>query len=237
MKTLYYSAFMLLLTLTANAQDSDYKKYFLTEQECLKGMHFIPAPPAFNSVEFANDIYFYNWGKQQRETPRGQQAATDEVERLEKVYSEVIGFTISKEETPDIFWLAQMAVNDGTRANRNVKNHYKRTRPFAYFNEPSLVSQDDDKERSTFSYPSGHTIRGWMYALTLACVVPDSTDVLINRAREYGLSRVICGRHYKSDVDASLILASAVFSRLNSCEAFQEQLKKARKEYAKLRKN
>ena len=228
---------MLLLALTVNAQEQDFQQYYLTEQESPEGMHFIPAPPAFSSVEFCNDIFYYNWGKQQRETPRGKQAAIDEVERLEKIYSPVIGITISKEETPAIFWLAQKAVNDGTRANRNVKNYYKRQRPFAYFNEPSLVSQSDEKERSTFSYPSGHTIRGWMYALALATLVPDSTEVLMNRAREYGLSRVICGRHYKSDIDASLMLATAVFAKLANNEAFQEQLKKARKEYAKLRKN
>jgi acid phosphatase (class A) len=46
------------------------------------------------------------------------------------------------------------------------------------------------------------------------------------------MNRVICGRHYKSDVDASLIEATAIMSRLMSNEAFLAQLARARKEYA-----
>ena len=41
---------------------------------------------------------------------------------------------------------------------------------------------------------------------------------------------------YKSDIDASLVEATAVMSRLLSNAAFLEQLEKARKEYARLRK-
>ena len=40
---------------------------------------------------------------------------------------------------------------------------------------------------------------------------------------------------YKSDIDASLVEATAVMSRLLSNAAFLEQLEKARKEYARLR--
>ena len=49
------------------------------------------------------------------------------------------------------------------------------------------------------------------------------------------INRVICGRHYKSDIDASLVEATAVMSRLLCNAAFLEQLEKARREYARLR--
>ena len=103
-------------------------------------------------------------------------------------------------------------------------------------NERSLVADQDSAYASSYSYPSGHSARGWVYALTLALVVPDSTEALIRRAQEFALNRVICGRHWKSDTDASLIMATAVMSRLLSNEAFLEQLKKAREEYALMRK-
>ena len=126
--------------------------------------------------------------------------------------------------------------NAGANAtNKIAKNYFRRTRPFVYYQEPSLVSEDDKKEETTYSYPSGHSARGWVYAFTLALVVPDSTETLIARAQEYALNRVICGRHYKSDVDASLIEATAIMSRLMSNAAFLEQLDKARKEYARMR--
>ena len=113
----------------------------------------------------------------------------------------------------------------------STQDYYRRTRPFAYFNEPSLVSAIDSVKRNTYSYPSGHAVRGWMYALTLALVVPDATEELMKRAEEYAMSRIICGRHYKSDIEASLVEATAIMSRLLSNEAFTKQLSKAREEY------
>jgi acid phosphatase (class A) len=65
-------------------------------------------------------------------------------------------------------------------------------------------------------------------------VVPDSTEALIRRAQEYAINRVICGRHYKSDIDAALVEATAVMCRLASNAAFQAQLVRAREEYDKL---
>jgi acid phosphatase (class A) len=108
-------------------------------------------------------------------------------------------------------------------------------RPFTYFKEPSMTPDSDTYYGRTYSYPSGHCTRGWVYALTLALVVPDSTESLIARAQDYAIGRVICGHHWKSDTEASLIEATAVMSRLLSNATFLEQLEKARREYARLR--
>jgi acid phosphatase (class A) len=71
--------------------------------------------------------------------------------------------------------------------------------------------------------------------MTLALVVPDSTEALMARAQQFAMNRLICGRHWKSDIDASLVEATVVMNRLMSNAAFLEQLEKARKEYARLR--
>jgi acid phosphatase (class A) len=98
-----------------------------------------------------------------------------------------------------------------------------------------LVEEEDSTYIESFSYPSGHSVRGWVYALTLALVVPDSTEALISRAQEYAVNRVVCGRHWKSDTEASLIEATALMSRLLSNEQFLAQLERARREYAQLK--
>ena len=56
----------------------------------------------------------------------------------------------------------------------------------------------------------------------------------MNRAREYALSRIICGRHWKSDIDASLMLTAGLFANVVVTEAYQAQLAKARAEYASI---
>lgn len=51
-----------------------------------------------------------------------------------------------------------------------------------------------------------------------------------------GQSRVICGYHFQSDVDAARIVASAVVARLHANDAFVKQLNKAKDEFSKLQK-
>mgnify|MGYP003064931414 CR=1 FL=1 len=49
-----------------------------------------------------------------------------------------------------------------------------------------------------------------------------------------GQSRVICGYHFQSDVDAGRLVASAVVARLHANKEFMEQLTKAKVEFTKL---
>ena len=210
---------------------------FLTKEELSHAARYIPKPPQPSSGAFENDRYYYNWGKEQRQTPRGTLAAIDEVQSTSKAFSPVVGFLISPDETPEIYKLVEGARMDARAANRYAKEQFKRTRPFVYFNEPSINPTTDELYKDSYSFPSGHSARGYVYALTLALVVPDSTEALMARAQDFALNRVICGRHWKSDTDASLVEATVVMSRLLSNAAFLEQLEKARKEYARLRKN
>lgn len=210
---------------------------FLKRDQLPNGIRFLPAPPSLGSPEFANDEYYYQWGKEQRrDADVARQAEADEIGWTSTAFSPAVGFTISPDSTPEIFKLVEGARKDAHRANSIVKKHYQRRRPFAHFGEPSLVERYDSAEVNTFSFPSGHSSRGWIYAMVLATVVPDSTEALMLRARQYALNRVICGRHYKSDIDASLMVATATFCKLMADDEFQRQLARAREEYARIRK-
>ena len=233
-----WSLTILSVSMAANAQTQQKLKIesFLSNDQLPDVVLFLPNPPSDDSPEYANDLYYYHWGKAQRDTPAGRQAAIDECAWTSTAFSPAVGFTISPNETPEIFKLVEGARKSANETNKRAKNHYMRIRPFSKFNEPSLVPEYDDEERTTYSYPSSHSVRGWVYAMTLAVCIPDSTEALMLRARKYAMNRVICGRHYKSDVDASHIVATAVFCKLMSNPAFQKQLKKARKEYKHIRK-
>ena len=66
------------------------------------------------------------------------------------------------------------------------------------------------------SYPSGHTAIGWATALVLAEINVDRQNEILKRGYEMGQSRVICGYHFQSDVDAARLVASAVVARLHA---------------------
>ena len=70
--------------------------------------------------------------------------------------------------------------------------------------------------------------------LTLTELNPSRGNEIMKHAYEYGQSRVICGYHYQSDVDAGRLCASVGYAAVHSSEGFQKQMTKAKKEIAKI---
>jgi len=214
-----------------------YPDPYVSDEQRPSGLKWLPDPPKMTGADFTYDFYYYQWGREQREDKKvSEQALFDERAPLDSVYEGVMKINLGKETTPEIYLLCERAVTDVQSANREVKNAWQRTRPFAQFKEPSLKPWDDEEDASTYSYPSGHSSRGWMYAFVLTTVAPEFAEQLFARAREYAMNRVICGHHWKSDVDASLMLASGIFAVIVGTDAYQQQLVKARAEYERIRK-
>lgn len=69
--------------------------------------------------------------------------------------------------------------------------------------------------------------------MILARVAPDRESELMARAEEYETSRLICGMHFPTDVEAGHIVATAVVAHLDASSQFQSDLAKARQELTK----
>ena len=115
---------------------------------------------------------------------------------------------ITPEKTPETYKLMCMIGIDGNHAVDRAKAKYMRKRPFAQFHEHTLQPQFEAELINNGSYPSGHTCRGWIFGLTLTALNPSRGNEIMKHAYEYGQSRVICGYHYQSDVDAGRLCAS-----------------------------
>ena len=113
-----------------------------------------------------------------------------------------------------------------------AKQKYMRWRPFMYYNEPTLVPEQEEKHRTNGSYPSGHTVLGWTMALLLSDINPAAADSILARGYEYGQSRVIAGYHWQSDVDAGRMAGSVLYQMIRNHERFIGQLARARAEFA-----
>lgn len=203
------------------------------------GTLYLPAPPAFGSDEFVGDMVRYHWGKSLRDTPRGKQArieASLSVETIFSIFSEPFGLELKVEQMPELADLVGRIITDGSAATSKAKRHYNRTRPFLYFNEGTLIPEEEASHH-TPSYPSSHSSVGWTVALVLTELNPDRAEQILKAGYEYGQSRVIAGYHYQSDVDAARLAASACVARLHADEAFQKQLAKTKKEIEKFKKN
>ena len=214
--------------------------FYLEISDVANSLDLLPPPPAAGSILFLNDKAQYDWGKMQRNTARGDQAVRDarvNGNGVPMAFSEAFGIEITKEKTPEIHKLiVNMREDAGDLATRHAKEYYMRVRPFSFFNENTCNPEQQQELSTNGSYPSGHTSIGWATALILAELNPARQNEILQRGYEMGQSRVICGYHFQSEVDAARLVASAVVARLHANEAFMKQLSKAKKEFSKLTK-
>ena len=213
---------------------------YLTIDDMPDLVQCLPAPPAPGSAEFALDVQRYEWGKKQRLDP--EQAAIAEhdaywdFDSLAVIFSEPFGMEISPKSTPQIYQLLTRGVATLQLIRVRPKKHFMRQRPFEYFNEHVMNLWEEDDVRGEGSYPSGHTIRGWGAALILSEINPAAANALYHKGWEYGVSRVIVGAHWQSDVDASRPATSIAYSLLQTSPAYRKQVARAKKEFKRLTK-
>ena len=96
-----------------------------------------------------------------------------------------------------------------------AKDHYQRKRSFMVNNLPTCTPEEEAHLREDGSYPSGHTAIGWAWALILTEIFPEKTDEILERGKQFGISRMVCNVHWYSDVVAGRMMgAAAVASRI-----------------------
>ena len=228
------AAASLLAVVDVNAQLEAAKPYKELSQ-LPNLLQIMPAPPSFESAEFAHDVVRYGWGKQQRLDPERLDMAVADAEWFDhtKVYlrwKDAFGLEINPIETPEIWKLLEASLATTDPMNHETKDFYLRQRPFERFGD-DMPTDEEEKVRGRGSYLSGHCMCGWVISLVLAQVAPERANQLFIRGLEYGDSRVIVGAHWQSDIDASYTAGSIGFCALQGCEEFVAQMKKAQQEY------
>lgn len=152
-------------------------------------------------------------------------------------FSEALGVPLDRDHLPKTVRLVSAALEDAGRVSEAAKVEFRRPRPYQRVqlarvcDYPQPPAPGPGGPGDTKSYPSGHTTSGWTTALVLAQVAPQRRPVLLARAKDYGFSRVVCGVHYPSDVEAGRAIATAVVARLKLTPAFRRDLQAARAEY------
>ena len=231
---LMFAAILFCGSLQIKAQNDDIKLYFSTE-ELPDLIKCLPPPPAFNSPEFSYDVLRYQWGKTQRlDSVRAAIARRDAVWTYEALLAEFnipFGLNISKTETPEIWKLLETSLATTDQMRVAPKAYYHRLRPFEMYEEHLLSTETEAELSGEGSYPSGHTMRGWLTALLLAEINPARADTLFARGWMYSESRVIEGAHWQSDIDATRVGASIGYATLHTSPEFLAQLEKARNEF------
>lgn len=197
---------------------------------------FILAPsPQPGSPQAEADRAIFRQTRALEGTPRWAMAIADSHEReIGKAMACAVGAEVSLIRTPKLTKLLLKFAPDLTAAVDRPKAYYARKRPFL-LDEGNICVERSAALAASLDYPSGHASWGWGTGLILAELAPDRAAQILRRARAFGESRVVCGVHNASSVEAGRLNGTAVVAALHSSPDFRADLEEARAELAELR--
>ncbi len=162
-----------------------------------------------------------------RTPERLAQAKTDDELEDVRAIAAPLGPAFSLERFPATAKLFADLRNEDSVAAKQAKAFFKRERPF--FNDKGLDVCDDGHDRQN-SYPSGHATMAWSAAAVLANLMPGNAQLILRNATDYAESRLYCGVHYRTDLEAGHVLGTVLVARLMTKPEFSAELEAARTE-------
>lgn len=141
-----------------------------------------------------------------------------------------LGFRIEAAEGPRLVAILTRVLHDANEAAELAKARAMRARPVGDDPERRSCQVVTAAQRATASHPSGSASVGAAYGEVLAALVPDHSDEVREIGRQIGISRMVCGMHYPSDVTDGAALGGAVAQAIMATPAFEADAAAARAE-------
>lgn len=122
-------------------------------------------------------------------------------------------------ELPRVERLIERAEDDVRLYIRAAKHTFRRLRPGAIEPrlEPCIGSVRED-----LSYPSGHAAYGYATAYLLIDLAPERREALLARADEFARQRMVCGVHFRSDIEAGRQGAQWLVARMPASQRYAD---------------
>lgn len=209
---------------------------YLPREQAINSLALLGPPPEAGSAAAQRDEAARVSALKLKDTPRWKVAARDaeyKFPRAVDAFACTIGVVINEKSTPHLNMLLRRTLTDAGLATYRAKNRYNRERPYVAANDnDTCFAAHQDTLRKDGSYPSGHAAFGWAWALVLTEMLPAEANAIIQRGYDFGQSRVVCGYHWQSDVNAGRLVGAAVVAQLHANPDFVAQLAEAKKELA-----
>lgn len=187
----------------------------------------IPAPPTEGDAVDISDLEYVL--AVQACATKEQIRHTNLTDKLDPfvIFGEVLGRGFNASRYPLTNDLFTKLSATAERIKDQLKKHYARKRPVDAHQENGVVSYVP--RFSSFSYPSGHSLRGWLWALVLSDLDPEKKNQIIFCGARVGSDRVVAGVHYQTDIMASRALGRLIFNKLKSNPNFVKELAAVKK--------
>lgn len=111
-----------------------------------------------------------------------------------------------------------------------AKDVWNRPRPFLFDTRIQALA----KKSSSGAYPSGHTAYGTLVGIALSDMIPEKRAEIFARTDDYAFSRMVAGMHYRSDLFASRMAATAMMAIMMQNEKFRTEAAAVKAEVRKV---
>ena len=164
-----------------------------------------------------------------RTPERRATAEWDDKHESVELFFTVLGPKFDLKALPATAKLMAETDNEQSVAANIAKRYFLRNRPWAI--DPSLVACDYKPGAAPLtSYPSGHATLSYSLGYVLAALMPEKSQLILGRAEEYAYSRVVCGAHYQSDIEASHVFGTELAMMLLDNPKFRADFDAAKAE-------
>lgn len=229
---------LLVIVALGLAAFSESPKGYLPAGAHPDGQKILPPPPQIDSPAWKAELAQFEATRALEGSPRWAQAIRDTDlygEDVFRGFSCAAGVRLNPDTTPTLAKMLLRLIHDARPLYNPPKDYYARKRPAVGNSAPICVPREAWIETNG-SYPSGHAMLGYSWALILAELAPDRATELIIRGRDFGDSRAICGVHWQSDVEAGRTLATALVARLHADPGFMADMAASKVEVEMARK-
>ncbi len=121
--------------------------------------------------------------------------------------------------------LVDYVINLEQPAVNGLKSLYMKSRPFMHFQTNTCTPALDSELKLNGSYPSGHSVRGYLVSAALSDVNKTKEDSLLAVANDYADSRIICRAHWESDTVAAQKVTTIIMNMLRYDNDYQNIVK------------
>lgn len=195
--------------------------------ERIHGMMILAAPANVTSATAARELAELHQIEAVRTAEQVARAIADDKEESMFLFRDVIGANFNAQALPLTALLSAHVGHDEGANTDQLKKGYARMRP--YNADKSLQPVCKTKKKDD-SYPSGHATAGYLQALTLIELVPEKRDAILARADDYAHNRLVCGVHYRSDIEAARLVAYSVHAIMRESPEFKVEVAAAKAE-------
>ena len=206
---------------------------YLPHEKMPNSLLLVSPPPEEGSAALELDMEIATKFVAMEDEARKEQATKDAIlhfPEAAEAFNIVLDINISEENTPHVYMILRRTLADAGLSTYAAKDHYQRARPFMINGSPTCTPEEEEYLREDGSYPSGHTAIGWAWALILTELFPDQADVILERGKQFGISRNVCNVHWHSDVIAGRMMGAAAVARLHANADFLIDMAAAKKE-------